>query len=292
MDDKCIYIKLRNILKEKMDFWNQDIRDDDVTDFSAYDLAETIENLSEFKLYRYMPANYFNIRNIEIQTIHLSSNGVMNDVYEGIPACEKSDLTYSNLSKLKDLVYMTCLSECNNSTLMWSHYAKQHEGICLEYDFKRLRDDPYEIVNHLMPVDYVEKRRFYRDINRLIECSKDLQDAIDGHYVYDGEEPFDDIIPLFLTKSKEWEYEREWRIIFSKKQMYDVDDAVLYSGNIQMKCLSAVYLGYRVHPEVRKNIIEICKRISEKSEKISVFQARLDDVGYDILFGDDLLGND
>lgn len=292
MEDKKICKKLKDKLEERMNYWDQDIRDADVMDFSTYDLTEIIEKMPAFKLYRYMPVNYFNIRNIETQTIHLSTNGVMNDVYEGIPACEGEDLTYFDLSKLKNLAYMTCFSECNNSILMWSHYANQHEGICLEYDFKRLKDDPYEIINHLMPVCYSEKRTLHRNIKQLIKCNKELQDAIDRHSVYEGEELLDDIMPLFLTKGQEWEYEKEWRIIYTNKQMYDIDDAVLYSGNIQMKCLSAVYLGYRIHPEVKRNIIEICKRISEKSERVAVFQARLSGIGYDILFGDDLTGND
>ena len=78
-----LYDKLRNSLKETIDFWNQDVCDDDVLDFSRCVLQEEISKVDGFKLYRYMPAEYFDIRNVEKQMIHLSSNGVMNDIYEG-----------------------------------------------------------------------------------------------------------------------------------------------------------------------------------------------------------------
>lgn len=66
-----MYEDLKKRLKEKFEYWEGDIRDDDVEDFTKYDLHSFIQNNTDFSLYRYMQANYFNIRNIETQTIHL-----------------------------------------------------------------------------------------------------------------------------------------------------------------------------------------------------------------------------
>ena len=64
--------------------------------------------------------------------------------------------------------------------------------------------------------------------------------------------------------------------------MYDFDDEILYGGNIGFKCISAVYLGYRIHPEIRKNIQEICDRISSETSPIAVYQAELSPTEYKI----------
>ncbi len=279
-----MFNELRDSLKEKFEYWGQGIRDEDVMDFSEYDLHEVIQNCQSFKLFRYMPTTYYGIRNFEKQIIHLSQNGVMNDVYEGIPNSQE-DLSYFKIKKLGDLASMTCLTETNNNTLMWSHYANNHEGICVEYDLKLLQTDPFGICKHLFPIIYGDARPVNRNIHSLIDSHGALKKAIDDHYVYDGDEMLDDILPMFLTKGNEWSYEQEWRIIYTKKQMYDVDEEILYSGNLHFPCVTAVYLGYRINPEIKANLIEIADRISTaEKRKIQVYQAKLENTGYGILF--------
>ncbi len=268
-----MYSKLRTELKDKFEYYEGSIIDDDVTDLAEYDLKDAISDCESFKLYRYMPAKYFNIRNIETQTVHLSPNGTMNDVFEGLPILSQ-DLNCFDLKQLDDLAYMVCMSETKQSTLMWSHYADNHKGICVEFDLKRLKEDPCGIISHIFPIVYRDERFPMRNIESLIDSHKLLRRAIEDEEDYSGDEALDDILPLFLIKSRDWEYEKEWRILFSKKQMYDINEKTLYAGNLSFKCISAIYLGYRIDSEVEKNIIEICKRISTKEEKISVYKER------------------
>ena len=47
-----MFEKLRERLKDRFEYWEQEIKDDDVMDFSGYDLREAINNETEFKLYR------------------------------------------------------------------------------------------------------------------------------------------------------------------------------------------------------------------------------------------------
>lgn len=279
-----MFNELRERLKERFEYWEQDIRDEDVMDFSTYDLHDTVQNCKSFKLFRYMPATYHSIRNFEKQIIHLSPNGVMNDLYEGIPDSQE-ELPYYRLKKLSDLAFMTCLTETNNNTLMWSQYADNNVGICVEYDLKLLREDPLGICKHLFPVVYGDMRPAVRDIHSLIESHCALKKAIDGYYVYDGDEMLDDILPMFLSKGNIWKHEQEWRIIFTKKQIYDVDEKILYSGNLPFPCVTAVYLGYKIDPEIRDNLIEIADRISSaENRKVEVYQAKLESLGYEVGF--------
>lgn len=277
------YADLRAKLKEVLEYWNSDIRDEDVSDFPQYYLSYAISKSNSFKLYRYMPTEYYNIRNLETQIIHLSCNGKMNDVFEGLP--ETSDeVSQSKLKRLEDLALMVCMSECNNSNLMWSHYARNHEGICVEYDLKRLENDPHKILNNLFPIVYRNQRHIIRNIDSLVDSHLALNKAIAEHYEYDGNECLDDILPLFLTKSLDWEYEKEWRIVYTKKQMYDVDEKELYDGNLKFECISAVYLGYRIDPTKKTHILEICGRFNENGQNVSVYQSKLSKTSYDIEF--------
>ncbi len=234
-----MYDRLRENLKEKFEYWKEQIEDNDVIDLSKYDLTRAISDAESFKLYRYIPANYFNIRNIETQKIHLSPNGVMNDVYEGLPSISK-DLPYRRIQKLNDLAYMVCMTETKDNMLMWSHYAANHEGFCVEYDLKRLRQQPYNIVEHIFPVVYTSNRQAFRNIDNLIQSHEILKDDIKENAEYDGEEILDNILPLFLTKSNVWQYEKEWRIVYTKNK-----STILMMKNYMKEILNfSVYLLY------------------------------------------------
>ena len=154
----------------------------------------------------------------------------------------------------------------------------------MEYNVKLLKEDPYKLCQHLFPAIYQNKRFLQRDLDSLVESHLSLNKAIEGNYYYDGDEELDDILPLFLTKSEDWHYEQEWRVIYTKKQMYDINEEELYAGNLKFPCISGVYLGYRIHPEKRDNILEICKRIGEDKRKIPVYIEKLDEKSYDIMF--------
>ena len=274
---------LREHLKETLEYWDSDVVDDDVLDFSKQIFPEVLKGCDHFFLYHYASADYYNIRNVEMKSIHLSPNGVMNDIYEGLPSGNES-ISYDKLQKMWDMAYMTCLSEAHDNNLMWSHYADGHKGFCIRYDLKRLRQDSYQIREHIFPVIYEEKRRIFKQLDSLLECHQELKKAIKEEYVYDYPEPLDDILPMFLTKGLDWEYEREWRIIFTLKQMYDRDDPILYTGNLYFPCISALYLGYRIDPIVKQDLIEISRRISGDVLPVEVYQAGLKEDSYDVLF--------
>jgi Protein of unknown function (DUF2971) len=137
-------------------------------------------------------------------------------------ACESMEATIRNESS----VY--CLSTTNDSTLMFSHYAQSHKGICIEFNFTnefRL-GDPEAVSYFSTPpvVDFWGEDRF--DGNLLVERS-----------VY--------------AKSVEWEYENEWRIFnFSKGAGIRTFDP---------RCVSRVIVGCNAGDDTKKRVIEISK---------------------------------
>jgi hypothetical protein len=106
-----------------------------------------------------------------------------------------------------DLSNILCLSRDEKNILLWSHYAKDHTGICIGLNvhiwgnsmnikIKPGYTNPIAgINNNLLPAVY-------------INYSNDKPEAY-NHFT-DGPEKLE---PYFYTKSKLWEYEKEVRII-------------------------------------------------------------------------------
>jgi hypothetical protein len=79
-----------------------------------------------------------------------------------------------------------CLTPIPNSTLMWSHYAANHTGICLEFGVENT------LFRKARPVRY---------------CTTYPEWTV--HQMEDK------VLELVLTKSMDWSYEREFRLIGS-----------------------------------------------------------------------------
>lgn len=91
-------------------------------------------------------------------------------------------------AKLKRDVGVLCLAERNDNLLMWSHYADVHRGVCLGI----APDIDPLIAMELMKVSY-----------------QDEYPELKYHERNDGEWPG----VTLATKSRQWEYEAEWRVV-------------------------------------------------------------------------------
>ena len=253
------YKEMREELSNLLDFEYQNLEWETLEKFTN-ELSRVREN--GFTLYRYSPADFYNIRNFECGKLWLADNGSLNDIYEGFPVCGITDKDRSKLSKLSDCAYIKCFSENFNSNTMWAHYADNHRGICVAYDLALL-DHGEEVLEHIFPVLYQEQRPFSRDqLSEICDAQKWLNyDIFNDAYPENGE-ILNDALLLFLRKGKEWESEQEWRIIYSKYQLYEKSETNVINNIIDFDCASAIYLGQRINPEIRKNIEEIVERIN------------------------------
>jgi hypothetical protein len=94
---------------------------------------------------------------------------------------------------------VVCLSEVNNSILMWSHYAQNHTGICIE--FHRTPDSPLGDPEICTPVQYSSNYP-------VIDFGKMLLNR-------DGQT----LNLMMRYKADCWAYEKEWRVITDKGDM-------------------------------------------------------------------------
>lgn len=105
--------------------------------------------------------------------------------------------------KFDEVLGVLSLCEVPDSLLMWAHYGVSHTGFVLELDpshpyFNARRTNQDEF-GHLRQVHY----RDVRPSANLIDLN--------------GTE-------MFLVKSKEWSYEREWRVLRPLKDAHDIID--------------------------------------------------------------------
>lgn len=123
-----------------------------------------------------------------------------------------------------------CFSETNLSILMWSHYADNHKGVCIEFEF---------------PEDSLEKSELSK-VNYSNEFPKFKFDDYRGLSKEDVQK---NIRQLITVKAKDWEYEKEWRLIHDEKN-------TLYPKKLNIK---SVLLGVRGDQNVKYEIIDLLK---------------------------------
>jgi hypothetical protein len=92
------------------------------------------------------------------------------------------------LQKLSRDIGLYCLSRDQTSILMWSHYAQDHEGYCLEFEATNYT----AIFGGAQEVHYSDD---YPSVD-FYNTSNDEQVKL-----------------IFLTKYTGWTYEKEWRIV-------------------------------------------------------------------------------
>ena len=91
---------------------------------------------------------------------------------------------------------ITCLSEAPDSILMWSHYANNHRGFCVAYN---LLDLNQKLHFSAVPVFYTQDRVCLQSLS----LDRDKLDK----------ETMRLFIKSITSKSTDWSYEKEWRII-------------------------------------------------------------------------------
>jgi hypothetical protein len=135
------------------------------------------------------------------------------------------------IRKSFDQVGVVCFSRNPASNLMWSHYGDSHRGVCIGYSFPRKTSE------FLADVEY---RDGYPP-NRMprfagIAGNADWRDFINT---------------MLLTKSKEWAYEREVRILLPGEAGTFLD--------LRPSPLSVVVMGMRMTESDQSELLELLR---------------------------------
>jgi hypothetical protein len=127
------------------------------------------------------------------------------------------------------------LTEDSANILMWSHYASNHFGIVVEFDeghaWFHQKAGPNDDLRQLLRVSYIQnpRPRRWRELN-----------ATDVLY----------------TKTAQWSYEREWRIVRPLKDGIEINPGV-FCFDVPPEAIRSIVFGYRMTPDLEAQIREI-----------------------------------
>ena len=181
------------------------------------------------KLYRYVKFGQHSLDILENGRIWSPKASTLNDPFEfgfcleesshqGVPINRESlDQANRDVRELG----VVCLSEVNDSLLMWSHYADAHLGFCIELE--RNEHSDLGKWDHCLPVTYQPELPVFS-----------LEELVDKKA----------LARIVATKSEEWAYEKEWRMITKKG-----DSTVPLPGKI-----TGTIFGSRMKPDERRRI--------------------------------------
>ena len=203
---------------------------------------------------------YFNLMTIEdaIKAFWWCIDGHPYDIKKGvrynkdfIPA---SNYLLDNKEKIQNQAILNysysdklicCFSESKDSNPMWAYYGGNHSGIVLEYDTslfdKKTKDNLFQI-------DYRTDRKAFS------AC---------------------------ITKSKQWEHEKEWRLI-----MQDGEDEITVDDYYERFCkfdyVSGVYFGARYN--FNNTYKEIVNAVNESKNLIKLYKANVSEDSFNLIF--------
>jgi len=146
-----------------------------------------------------------------------------------------------------------CISEKKDNLLMWAHYANEHQGAVIQFRCILEKDTALCAAK---PVIYADKMPLLTIEDFFIKGEQAIKEYI--------------VNKVLLTKSRDWEYESEWRVILMKQ---DKDKDYDLRGILEDE-LEAVYLGCRMSKEDKKEIVGITKTKRKMTKIFESFKDR------------------
>ena len=140
----------------------------------------------------------------------------------------------------RNMYSVCCFSAANDINRMWAHYADNHQGFCIEYDFKSLGDEDLQTAL-LFPVLYLKDSRVF--INDIAQ--------VDGN---------SGMLSATIKEKAEWECEQEWRLVHHVKE---------HGTSQKMPKPTGIYLGERTNEHNTRIMMEYCAK-----DKIPLFKMK------------------
>ena len=164
---------------------------------------------------------------------------------------DKNEIVYRELDKIQgevsksfnDCVGVSCFSKSCSELLMWAHYANKHTGICVEYDFSALSCNATNVL--LVPVNYTNERPLI-PIEKLME----YKESVNPNAM--APEVIAEIVKTFLAKSKNWKYEKEWRLLALGTNCEQ--------RKLHIPCIKRIITGVNISKDNYNAILEIAKQ--------------------------------
>ncbi|HEJ8022148.1 TPA: DUF2971 domain-containing protein [Serratia liquefaciens] len=156
-----------------------------------------------------------------------------------------------------------CLSMNDNNTLMWSHYANNHTGVMFTLDMEHMKIENEK--NSIKRHEVIYQEEFpHLDYHTLLGINASMF----------KEENKDYFEKIALTKSADWAYEKECRLIIKKNNKNNI-------YNVNPNVFKCVTLG---HSMSQKDKEEISSLIRLRMPNIDIHYAKISLDKYEIIY--------
>lgn len=194
-------------------------------------LSELSVNNIPSSLYMYRPINERTIAVIYDQYLTFSEPRDFNDPLDSRYCLEQ--VQEKEIKKVLSDIKIRCFSSGENAeplnTLMWAHYAENHTGVAIEYEFLP------DFMNR------INKEFFFNSV-------KYSQTLIHNMHLIE----FKDYVKAFFTKDPYWQYENEYRLLTFKDKL---ENGYKLNNCIKLKSITFGYKTSNEYKKLIKNIV-------------------------------------
>ncbi|MFH7010552.1 DUF2971 domain-containing protein [Flavobacterium sp. FlaQc-52] len=150
-----------------------------------------------------------------------------------------------------------------NNSLMWAHYTNSHKGFCVGFDS-----------NHDFFKDYLsEDKKYSRNTKDVVYSERRVKIPITLTEPELSFEPF-------LTKSVDWRYEEEVRVIstfnLSEKTIHKIPNSI-HLFKVPHSAISEIILGINIDKDIETKI-----RAFAVKKKITIYKTKISDTEFDM----------
>lgn len=230
--------------------------------------------------YKYRAINDYLMETLEKGTIYFAQRDELNDPYDcniSMPKAVHRMMTYCNDVKKLEVLFnlmpdngqwtnvdsmisrmgIATFSQTLNETLMWAHYADNHKGVALIFNF---------------PATWYANRRNFTIAGNVVYKDNPISDWLIDEVSVDEKYHrlflLHVIDRLLLSKAPAWHYEQEFRIISPKVGAYE----------FPKDSLKGVYFGLNTPDDDEKMIREIVEK-NYTNVTFGRIQRTIDDYG-------------
>ncbi len=199
------------------------------------------------KIYKYHTINVNLLNSLRKKTNWYSKLLFLNDPYECFFIANSNADVYNSFNST---LCVCCFSKNMDEILMWSHYANNHKGVCLEFE----EHDEDKCKRRLLEIDYVNEITKIEDAE-IIDHKGNLRlnSKTNGKYL--------------SNKFKNWSYEEELRTYSISDDIYNNGQEEPFFGE-----LKAIYFGKNSsHVD-----IELVKHNTKHFDSLKYYKVELD----------------
>lgn len=180
------------------------------------------------------------MQNVDVKTVVNQIGGLL-DRWNDLGTLEGVDRLVKYSIEARKETGICALSEINDSQVMWAMYSGNYTGYCVEYDF----ENDIEAAVDTLPVIYQNKRT-----NNVVTAIMSMGLNTIVRELSQGKLTTDETqyLQAFLTKSEEWSFQKEWRVIGTA------------NDHVPAPRIKAIYVGHKAD----ENKLNLIKDFSSK----------------------------